>query len=108
MAWKRHLARAIFLAVLAAIGYAVHMLLPPVPRWELQGPSEIIGLTSNNRHFWTIALDAKGGDDGGRRGPLQLRELARGAIVAEYLKSEPSVFEGLMSSSGRFVAGQIF
>jgi hypothetical protein len=103
MTWKRTISRALFLALLAAIGYAVHLLLPPAPRWRLQGPLEILGLTADGRHFWTIALKPIDDFNGGRRGPLQLRDLGNGAVVAEYMTSEPGLFGCVMSKSGRFV-----
>ena len=44
---KRAFAWTVFVALLAAIGYAVHLLLPPATRWQLQGPITILGVTAD-------------------------------------------------------------
>jgi len=103
MAWKRHLARAIFLAALAAIGYAVHLLLPPAPRWTTREPIEILGVTSDGRQFW--AVRQKEGYDQGRRSTVELRDLTDGTLVADFLKTEPYLRSYEMSPSGRYVVG---
>jgi len=80
MAWKRHLSRSMLLALLAAIGYGVHLLLPPSPRWTLPGHLEIIGITADSRQFWTAPQIT--GYDQGTRTSFQLRDLSDGSVAA--------------------------
>ncbi|GEM_PF-7091407 len=106
MAWKRHISWTVFLSILVAIGYAVHLLLPPPTRWHLKGAVTILGITADSRQFWTLAMDPSSTNPlGGQRGPLQLRDFATGAVVAEYLASEPDLVGCSVSPSGRFVVG---
>lgn len=104
MAWKRLISWTVLLAVLAAPGYLIHLLLPPAARWQLEGSFEILGITYDCRQFWTVSLKYNDDtDDWRQRGPLQFRDMATGAVVAEYMSSEPELFACAMSPSGRFV-----
>lgn len=104
MAWKRYLARAIFLAVLAAIGYGVHLLLPPAPRWTLEGPFEILGITADSKQFWTVKSPSKDNELMARQGPLRLRNMNNGEATAEFLTTVRLLGGCRASPSGRFVA----
>jgi hypothetical protein len=104
MARKRFVSWAVFLALLAGFGFVVHVLAPPKPRWRLHGHLVILGITSDNAHFWTLAVNPEGGYNGSMRGPLQLRELGTGEVVAEYLADAPDLFGCTLSPTGRFVA----
>lgn len=103
MAWKRRISWTIFLALLAALGYAVHLLLPPAPRWELEGPLEIIGLTADSRQFWTVVRMSGAEEVSGHCGPVQLRDLASGKVVKEYVSVGLRLFDFAVSASGQFV-----
>src|SRR5262249_51250591 len=96
--WRALLTWSVYVMLLAGIGAALYVALPPAPRWRVTGPLRSF-LTDDGPALATFVMQAGGVKPGGA---VQFWDMETGREQQRFLGDEPAFLAHGQSPDGRY------